>query len=169
MIYFAQARHGGPVKIGVSSSIDRRRKSLSTGVIGGMEIIAEMEGDGPLESFLHEAFNPIRVENEFFRSGPAIWEFLLGLIKDGRPDWLPTDINRDLTEMDLVEVFGSIHAAIVGLRYSGRVTLYQALNSMSGKRARFPGMFAFHKAVKEGRVPDFVTALHKPSAERKAA
>lgn len=169
MIYFAQPKNGGPIKIGMSERMDLRRKSLSNAGIGGMEIIAEIEGGGAGEYFLHEAFKPIRVQNEFFRSCVPMWRLLLEVSEGGRPAWMPLSIESatKVTESDLTSLFGSLNAAVRCLGYSSRATLKIAMRSI---RYRFPGIIAFHKAMQTGALPSYVIDLHgKPSAAEAAA
>lgn len=165
MIYFAQQVHGGPIKIGHAATPVLRRTQLNSMFPLGVELLATMEGDYFVEAFLHLAFRPVAVSQEWFRSCSAVWRAILAIEDDGALDFIPADGGRgtDFAHVALRE-FGSKEAAIEACGYSPFTTFDYTFGPQSrgGARARL----AFAIALRDGVLPPHISGLH---ADGKAA
>lgn len=65
-VYFIQAEHGGPVKIGYSESIGKRLEQLQTSSPYRLRVIGRMRGGRTREKELHERFEHSRLNGEWF-------------------------------------------------------------------------------------------------------
>lgn len=173
MIYFAQPKNGGPIRIGSTGNPTARAKTLGTFMPGGVEFVCEIEGGESGEFFLHQAFQPIRIELDWFRSCSAIWQFIIDVNTNGRPDWLPKDIikAKELPQGIIEDMFGSMEHASEVLGYACVNNLRQAVVSSSSKAFRLPSRLAFWNCAREGLLPNYITDLHGgvPSLARNRA
>jgi hypothetical protein len=86
VIYFAQANKGGPVKIGCTSNMELRRRTLEAHYGRKLELLATMEGGFPREMEIHKMFAHIRLgRTELFRPERELFEFI------GRPELASAD------------------------------------------------------------------------------
>lgn len=76
VVYFAQARATGLVKIGHSTDVANRMRSLGTACPGGLEVILLIRGDRAIERLCHAAFRPLRVDGEWFEYRDALVRFV---------------------------------------------------------------------------------------------
>jgi hypothetical protein len=80
MIYFLQPVGGGPIKIGYSCDVARRRIELERHYGVPLVVLAEMEGDLDDERSIHQRFDHLRCGlTEQFRPTPELMGFI------GRP------------------------------------------------------------------------------------
>ena len=80
MIYFIQPTHGGPVKIGFSTDVDRRRDQLESHYGKPLALLATMPGGAEEEAEIHARFAHLRFgRTEQFRPAPELLAFI------GRP------------------------------------------------------------------------------------
>lgn len=77
-VYFIQAVHGGPIKIGTGTDPQRRLTQLQTGHPAQLQILAIVKGGVKLERELHDRFASVRIHGEWFE--PC--DDLLGLVED---------------------------------------------------------------------------------------
>lgn len=77
-VYFAQQAGDtkGPVKIGFSSDMKARVKNLSIASVGGVLILATIDGGKETEAYLHEKFEPYRISGEWFELSDELAEFI---------------------------------------------------------------------------------------------
>lgn len=67
-VYFLQAQHGGPIKIGFTQDLACRVRTLSTGSPSPLRVLAAAAGGTPdMEADLHTAFAAARLHGEWFR------------------------------------------------------------------------------------------------------
>src|SRR5262249_26111076 len=79
-VYFLQARHGGPVKIGFTQDLAGRVRTLSTGSPAPLRVVAVMEGGTPdTEAELHSTFAGSRLQGEWFRLTKDLVEYIITL------------------------------------------------------------------------------------------
>lgn len=80
MIYFLQSPDGGPLKIGYTSHVDRRRMQLETIYGRPLVLLGVIEGGRQEEAEIHERFADHRLgRTEQFHPVPEILDFI------GRP------------------------------------------------------------------------------------
>lgn len=80
MIYFMSPTDGGPVKIGRTDNLDRRREQLETHYGCQLAVLATIEGGKPEEREVHRRFKHLRLgRTEQFRPGADLMAFI------GRP------------------------------------------------------------------------------------
>ena len=170
MIYFAQPRNGGPIRIGCSNNFDVRRRTLGTWVPGGIEVLLEMEGTFLGEGVLHQCFNPIRVDRDWFASCPAMWKFLLSSMRE-RPSWVPMpgDAAPALDIPAVREEFGGRENCFKLLGYKTAIGFEQAMRSTSRDSFSIASRIIFHRLLRDGALPDFIAELHRPSVMETAA
>lgn len=171
MIYFAQPTNGGPIRIGSSADVGARKRVLSSGIPGGIEIVAEIDGGETGEYFLHEAFAPIRFDRDWFRSCRPMWAFILDIDANGRPDWIPAEPQTpDRVSVDEVAAqFGSLKSAVTQLGYANNTALLQAINNYSSRAFLLPARLAFWRALKAQRLPGYIVDLYPASDLESAA
>ena len=82
MIYFMQPVDGGPVKIGHSEDVDRRRRQLAWGYGKPLTLLKVMPGGREEERAMHDRFAAYRIDNsELFEPSHELMEFIAA-IKD---------------------------------------------------------------------------------------
>lgn len=74
-VYFA-GRIGGPIKIGVTTNLDRRRAGLQIGNPDTIEILASMPGDRAIEGMLKARFAAANIRGEWFNPVPELLALL---------------------------------------------------------------------------------------------
>lgn len=77
MIYFMQGETGGPVKIGYTDDIVRRRKQLEAKYDCSLEVLLLVNGGRDRETQVHAQFAHLRFpRTELFRPEPELMEFI---------------------------------------------------------------------------------------------
>jgi len=66
-VYFIQGESGGAIKIGHSKDPELRLKTLQTGYPDTLKILLIIPGSEKMEEKLHEKFNDIRLNGEWFK------------------------------------------------------------------------------------------------------
>lgn len=74
MIYFVQAKEGGPIKIGYSANVWKRMSSLRSSNPEYLNLLGVMEGDRTEEKRVHSLFK--RKQGEWFDDSPELQEFI---------------------------------------------------------------------------------------------
>lgn len=161
MIYLAQPTNGGPIRIGASENINARRRTLGTWLPGGIETVIEISGSFLGEAILHQCFNPIRVERDWFRSCDAIWEFILSARKV-RPDWLSDHAGTPerIDPRDLCDEFGDLENAAIALGYSSEAFFRQTLNWQTSSGFGLLSKLIFFRMLRDGQLPSYISELH---------
>ena len=98
-VYFIQAEHGGPVKIGWTYDPDSRLKTLQTASPYKLVIRFLLPGTQRLEHYLHDRFAAYRLEGEWFEAHPD----MPGCLHEGgisTADWLGDDARVKLFERE---------------------------------------------------------------------
>lgn len=91
-VYFMQPIDGGPIKIGYSENVDRRRAELEAHFGRSLAILAVVEGGRKEEREMHDRFSHLRMEGtEQFKPARDLMEFI------GRP--LLVDLNPETVEV----------------------------------------------------------------------
>jgi hypothetical protein len=75
-VYFVQAGHEGPIKIGWSQDVPRRLGELQVANAARLFLIAAVPGKRSDEAATHERFAHLRLGAEWFRDDPEIHEYL---------------------------------------------------------------------------------------------
>jgi Meiotically up-regulated gene 113 len=77
MVYFIQAIDGGPIKIGCSSDVERRRRHLEYTYGRSLVVLAVMDGGPEREKEIHEKFSRFRIGGtEQFRPVAELMAFI---------------------------------------------------------------------------------------------
>lgn len=77
MIYFMQSESGGPVKIGYSCDVERRRHEHESHYGRTMVVLCTMDGGKAKERAIHRKFKHLRLgRTEQFRPEPELLEFV---------------------------------------------------------------------------------------------
>ncbi len=79
MIYFAQLRTGGPIKIGYASDAARRFRALQIANWKTLRCLALIEGTEADEARLHQRFRRIHVRGEWFKPTKELRSYIEGL------------------------------------------------------------------------------------------
>lgn len=82
-IYFMQSASGGPIKIGITSDVEKRRKALE--LHEDMIVLATKSGNIKEERALHRQFAHLRVRREWFEPAPELLTYIDELSTNGRP------------------------------------------------------------------------------------
>jgi hypothetical protein len=91
VIYFMQSVDGGPIKIGCSTDVDRRRCQLEATYGTPLAVLGTMEGGPEDEARIHARFSHLRLgKTEQFRPAPDLLAFV------GKP--LLVGLNPDAVE-----------------------------------------------------------------------
>lgn len=76
-VYFMQSGGpGGPIKIGWSQDLHRRKAELQTANAHRLRVLGKIEGTLEDEAAFHARFAHLRMEAEWFRDAPEIHDFL---------------------------------------------------------------------------------------------
>lgn len=71
-IYFVQPRGGGPIKIGITSSVERRLKELQSGHPEELRVIGSFMGTQKDEARLHRELSRHRLHSEWFADSDEV-------------------------------------------------------------------------------------------------
>lgn len=66
VVYFVQARSGGPIKIGTTRDLQRRLASMQAGSPVELVVLATVPGDSRTENALHKRLTKYRLHGEWF-------------------------------------------------------------------------------------------------------
>lgn len=75
MIYFIQSERG-PVKIGYTLSLSKRLANLRCSSPEQLNVIGTIQGDKAVEKLLHQKFNHLKIEREWFRPEKDLLSFI---------------------------------------------------------------------------------------------
>ena len=73
-VYFIQGENGGAIKIGTTTDLANRLKTLQTGYPDTLRCLLLLRGNTKLESQLHEEFKAYRLSGEWFKPAKAIFD-----------------------------------------------------------------------------------------------
>jgi hypothetical protein len=76
LVYFIQARHGGPIKVGIATNPRRRLRELQTAHAHELVIRRMTPGGLDLEQKIHKQFAHLRLRGEWFTSAQELMEFI---------------------------------------------------------------------------------------------
>lgn len=71
-IYFIQGESGGPIKIGYTTDLEQRLKTLQTGYPDRLDLLLAFPGKPKHEKAIHKQFEPYRLNGEWFRPTPEV-------------------------------------------------------------------------------------------------
>jgi hypothetical protein len=100
MIYFIQRDVGGLIKIGATSCLTDRLKSLFSPPEPDIKVLGICEGSFADERELHRRFSYLRVSGEWFSPEPSLLEFI-------RTNASPWDPESDTGRTSLVSLRGT--------------------------------------------------------------
>lgn len=75
-VYFIEGEGTGMIKIGVAENPYRRLAYLQIGSPVILRMLATVRGDASIEAELHDRFGESRAHGEWFRSTPALQEYI---------------------------------------------------------------------------------------------
>lgn len=75
-VYFFQSGESGPIKIGVTNNIRRRRDMIQTGAVERIVNLGSYAGDKAEETALHVRFAAHRIRGEWFRPADELLEWI---------------------------------------------------------------------------------------------
>jgi hypothetical protein len=78
-VYFIQADTGGPIKIGISRDVERRRGELQRAERQPLKVLATFEGTIQDESAMHARFAAHRLHGEWFTPAPDLMSHIAAL------------------------------------------------------------------------------------------
>lgn len=81
LVYFLRMGEDGPVKIGISSDVKKRVKTLQTAIPYELKLLGAIPGGARAEAFLHQLFDSYRLKGEWFTADPVLLSFLTDLVK----------------------------------------------------------------------------------------
>jgi DNA-binding CsgD family transcriptional regulator len=144
-VYFVRRRDGtGPIKIGMSSQVERRIKQLEIDHKVKLTVLAQAEGGFRDELRMHHMLADHRLEGEWFAPSAAVLSVIDQITRDGAlPP--PTEQDRD---------------AIIERRYLGGETLQQIADDLGLTRERV------RQLLRSNGVPSLG---HRPPHKRAAA
>ncbi len=117
MVYFMQATEGGPVKIGHSADVDRRRTTLEGFYGKELAVLATLPGGRKEERQIHSRFAHLRIgRTEQFRPAIDLMEFI------GRP--LLVGANPEATE--------DVQSDLSGRRFASQIKALREGRGRSG-------------------------------------
>lgn len=165
-VYIVQPAGGGPIKIGQSGKPDVRQRSIRGLFPYGVDVLATMEGDRTTEGFIHCCFRPIATSQEWFRSEPAVWRFVLDVIDHGRPSYVPVRDDLDGAGMKRLAVaeFGSTAGALAVMGYAPTNGVADVFSDTPAGGGGIRARLAFALSLKRGELPDYISELHQRSA-----
>jgi hypothetical protein len=76
MIYFVQAKSGGPIKIGHAVNVFQRLRELQVANPAPLHVIGVMDGDLEAEARVHATFANDRLRGEWFSESDALKAFI---------------------------------------------------------------------------------------------
>jgi hypothetical protein len=89
-VYFLQSGSTGPIKIGIATSPENRKKELQTAHAEELRTLLILPGDRKTETHYHERFAPFRLRGEWFVPDAALLTFIEEASRLGRwPDASP--------------------------------------------------------------------------------
>lgn len=161
MIYFAQPTNGGPIRIGSSSNTDARKRTMGTWVPGGVETVLEIKGGCLGEFVLHQCFNPLRIERDWFKSCDVIWKFIIDA-KARRPKWVSEHdgVVEKIPREDLIKEFGDSDVAAKLLGYNSIIAFEQAARFQSTLGYALSARIAFFRLLRDGKLPSYIAEMH---------
>lgn len=161
MIYFAQPTNGGPIRIGASGQMKSRRRALGTWLPGGIEVVHEIDGGLLGEAVLHRAFEPLRVERDWFRSAPVLWRFILGAMQ-GRPEWVPSQSDGApiFNHEEIIAEHGGVEQAAQRCGYNSAAAFHEAGKHQTGNGYSYASRVIFDRLLRGGAIPGYIAALH---------
>lgn len=75
-IYFIQVGVDGPIKIGFSSDVAQRLRTLQTGHTEKLRLLHKQVGTKEDEAALHRKFRNIHIKGEWYEADPSLVEFI---------------------------------------------------------------------------------------------
>jgi len=96
-IYFIQGECGGPIKIGYTTDLEQRLKSLQTGYPDRLELLLAFPANPNYEKAIHKQFEEYRLNGEWFKPTPEVLKKIryFGLLNA----YVSADNNKDLMRM----------------------------------------------------------------------
>lgn len=104
MVYFIQAVHGGPIKIGITAGDPVQRiREISRMSPYRLHALLTIPGDIRLEAELHKRFATLRQHGEWFSPAPELLDYIYEQRGDTadcahpqrhRAQWLPHPVTR---------------------------------------------------------------------------
>ncbi len=104
MIYFAQRKSDGLVKIGMTISLKKRMNTLKCLSGSEVEVLALIVGGRQEESELHARFGHLREDGEWFRAGQELMDHIGSLpVIDDQSERVPLMVEISPDHMRLLE------------------------------------------------------------------
>jgi hypothetical protein len=77
-IYFIQISPNGPIKIGLSNDVEKRRRNLTCAIPYDLNILGYIGGNQSLEKKLHKKFKTHYIRGEWFKPHSEILAYIRG-------------------------------------------------------------------------------------------
>lgn len=81
-VYFIQQGADGPIKIGVTVDVEKRRRVLQTGSAQTLVLLSTIKGTEKQEAELHRRFKHLRLRGEWFRPEPELLAYIAETVGD---------------------------------------------------------------------------------------
>lgn len=107
VVYFVQGEHGGPIKVGYTSSasIDRRLAQMQTGSPARLRAVLTIEGDTRAEAWLHRLFAADWIHGEWYQPSGRLVDWII----DHGGDAALVHRDRLRSEPDAVDLMPTPH------------------------------------------------------------
>lgn len=79
-VYFIHDLGSGMIKVGISRDPGTRLRALKVNNPNEIELLGSIRGSIQLEAVLHQFLGPFHHRREWFRSSPAVLQFIVGLV-----------------------------------------------------------------------------------------
>jgi hypothetical protein len=79
VIYFIQKGEGGPIKIGMTTNLKKRRAAIQTHSDEKVILLAQLDGGARRENEIHSMFEQDRKHGEWFRPSEKLLEYVASI------------------------------------------------------------------------------------------
>lgn len=79
-VYFMHDRDSGKIKVGTSTNVDNRFRSLKANTSGDIVLLGTVAGSSEMERLLHGFLAPFHYRREWFEAHPEVLQFVAGLV-----------------------------------------------------------------------------------------
>lgn len=84
-VYFIQGKSGGPIKIGYTTDLESRLKTLQTGFPDTLTILCSVHGKTNDETLYHQKFEKLWVRGEWYRPEEPLLSYIRSIQAHNKP------------------------------------------------------------------------------------
>jgi hypothetical protein len=104
-VYFIRRGADGPIKIGISKSVEDRIAALQTASAEGLVLLGRCRGTKLVERSLHDQFKHLRRVGEWFHPAAELLEFISKVTADDKSDDLMLSISQQRANINLEQIW----------------------------------------------------------------